>query len=193
MKIWLLTAARFIADIYTIILWCMYMHMLHYWEYKYKKIISITWKNLNYLRKYNSVSITRTENCRRKRKVQSWISIDLLLFVLCLLPTWSISLPWEGHTETEEPAENLLCLHFSGNLSSFTCNERCSVNEHSFNIGFYSQFLLSTPMLYFNSLNSCHSLRTQILISSWFSLWHFSLYCVSATENNHCHILWNER
>lgn len=160
MKIWLWTAARFVADIYTIILWCVHTHMLHYWEYKFKKLITIKWKNLNYLCKYNSVSITRTENCRRKRKIQSWISTDLLLFLLCLLPTRSVSLPWVGHGETEEPAENLLCLHFSRNLSSFAaCNERCSVNEHSFNTGFYSQFSLSSSMLCFNSLNSYHSLR----------------------------------
>lgn len=74
MKIWLWTAAQFTADIYTIIIWCMYTRILHYWEQKFNKLISIKWKDLNYLCIYNSVSITRTENCRRKRKIQSWIS-----------------------------------------------------------------------------------------------------------------------
>lgn len=60
---------------------------------KFKKLISIKWKNLNYLCKYISVSITRTENYRRKRKIQSWISMDLVLFVLCFLLAWSIFCP----------------------------------------------------------------------------------------------------
>lgn len=62
MKFWLWTAAQFIADTYIIILWCLHMYTLHYWEYKVKNTIMIKWKNLNYLCKYNSATLCVTEN-----------------------------------------------------------------------------------------------------------------------------------
>lgn len=116
----------------------------------------------------------REQYCRGK--IQTCISIDLFSVLLCLLPTQiSDSLLWEGHGQAEESAGHLLCLHFPGNSASLTTYiEKCSVNKHPFNIWFYSQFSVSRPMLYFKSLHSClHSLKTQMLISSWVFLGNF--------------------
>lgn len=66
------------------------------------------------------------------------------------------------------------------------------MSTHS-TLGFTSSFHWAVPC--FILIHSIHVILWghKYWFPRGFSLWHLSLYCVSATENNHYHILWNDR
>lgn len=131
------------------------------------RTVAFKLKNLNYLCKYNSVTLSMQKTTilqRKKKDSEPYNPFSLSYCLSGLLGLCFTAL----RTQIGRRAYRRFFMYMFSQEFYFIQNIQCLVNEHLFNILFYSQFPVSIPIIYFNLCYSHHSLRTQIFISSWF-------------------------